>query len=46
MENLDLLREKGCRDLGKFEDFLDGVGIGNVDNQEDEMAIYKEYERQ
>ena len=43
---LDTHKEKGCKDLGNFDKFINGVSAAETTAGEDDMAIYREYERQ
>ncbi|KAL4467665.1 hypothetical protein ABPG74_013000 [Tetrahymena malaccensis] len=47
MENtLDIHKEKGCKDLGNFNKYINGQVPAETAGGEDDMAIYREYERQ
>lgn len=47
MENtLDIHKQKGCKDLGNFNKYINGQTTPETAGGEDDMAIYREYERQ
>ncbi|KAL4475412.1 hypothetical protein ABPG72_022047 [Tetrahymena utriculariae] len=47
MENtLDVHKERGCKDLGNFNKYINGQVPAETAGGEDDMAIYREYERQ
>lgn len=43
---LDIHKERGCKDLGNFNKFINGQIPAETAVGEDDMAIYREYERQ
>lgn len=45
-KTLDIHKEKGCKDLGNFEKYINGETTPESPKGEDDITVYREFERQ